>query len=456
MSSLASTDNINTHKQHNHQQNHNHNLTNGSIKHNIISSHNGQRSSYQKIDTDALEQLWLEIINKWNGVDDKELAIDLSYTNPIPNQLRSNAWFIISGARDLMHKNRNVYEFLIEKIPTSKQSIDQIDKDLPRTFKSQQLNNMYNPKLRRILIAYANLTPSIPYTQGMNYIAGFILKQYFENKPSVHIIDNDAYNAPNIDKTEEKKMNTNIKNGTSLHKNGHINGHKNGYKNGKNDNDMDKDKKIVNEYWFECIEEQSFWTFTAIMNQIGSLFGNELYGFHKCVECFTKIFNYHGPKDLVKHLNKENVYMTIMTSWYHTLFTHPKMNENMAKRIWDIFIIENMDFSIILKVSYLILIRHKIELIKMDFIEITEFCKSTRCFVFGGEDDHDLIERAGKLQLNELYLKPIRNLKYLQEEKKKEELEDNEINMVDTIWSYVKMVSMVSKHGFILTQPTKK
>merc|ERR1712048_951141 len=72
-----------------------------------------------------------------------------------------------------------------------------------------------------------------------------------------------------------------------------------------------------------------------------------------------------------------------------------------------------MDFSIILKVSYLTLIRHKSVLIKMDFIQITEFCKSSKCFCFDGADDHDLIQRAFELQLNELYLAPMRNLKFV-------------------------------------------
>merc|ERR1712228_385436 len=139
----------------------------------------------------------------------------------------------------------------------------------------------------------------------------------------------------------------------------------------------------------------------------------KLIGFHKAVECFEKIWNYHGPKDLVSHLNELNVYNTIFTTWYHTLFTHPLTNENMAKRIWDIFIVEQMDFSIILKISYLILIRHKSVLMKMDFIQISDFCKSSECFVFNGMDDHDLIQRAFKLKLNELYLRPMRNLKQI-------------------------------------------
>ena len=62
----------------------------------------------------------------------------------------------------------------------------------------------------------------------------------------------------------------------------------------------------------------------------------------------------------------------------------------------------------------------------MDFIEITEFCKSTRCFIFGGCDDHDLILRAKRLQLNEIYLKDIRNLKYLPQDVKKKTVDKHD------------------------------
>eukprot|EP00483_Globobulimina_turgida_P010420 UN10441 len=247
-----------------------------------------------------------------------------------------------------MCKNCNVYEFLSDTKPNEK-CMNQIEKDLCRSFRCKDMIVKYKHKLRRILIAYSNFNRSIPYTQGMNYIAAFTLKQYFEKAPAIKFVEDES--------------------------------------------DNKVENEIITEYWLNCIEEQTFWTFAAIMSKIGTLFCHDLVGFHKSVECFTKIFNYHGPNDLVCHLNAENVYVTIFTVWYHTLFTHPAMNENMGKRIWDIFIVEQMDFSIILKISYLVLIRHKTTLLKKDFIAITEFCKSSQCFVFGGSDDHELIYR---------------------------------------------------------------
>ena len=331
----------------------------------------------------------------------------MAYSWPIPIEIRSNVWFIVSGAFDLMRKNRNVFKHLSQ---INSKCIDVIEKDLKRTFLDKESNVKYEHQLRRILVAFSNFNPNIGYTQGMNYIAGFILKQYFECTPGININTKNGKNNNNdsnnhnketeeyelVDKEDEDNDNDN------------------------NDDEEEEDKKkdvelrsfIGND--IELIEEKIFWTFVSIMNKIGTLFSDRLPGFHKSVECFKKLISYHGPTDIVYHLNELNVYPIMLSGWYHSLFTYPSMNINIAKRIWDVFLIEQLDFSILLKISYLIVIRHADNLKEMDFVEIIEFCKSNKCFIFNNKDDHDLIYRASKLQLNELYLKPIRNLKYVE------------------------------------------
>ena len=351
-------------------------------------------------DDGCLLELWEQILHAHDTKVNRKLSVQLAYSYPIPHDLRSNAWFILSDARELCLKNRNIYNHLIHTKPSNKHAIEQIEKDILRTFGTKEMSDQYSSKLRKILVAYSNCNVSVSYTQGMNYIAAFILRQFFEKSPNISILDE-----PTESKTENE----------------------------------DDENEIVNDYWMPCVEEQAFWTFTAIMTQISTLFSNELVGFHKAVECFEKLFNYHGPKDLVAYLNEKNVYKTVFTTWYHTLFTHPSMNENMVKRIWDIFIVEKMDFSIILKVSYLILIRHKSVLMQMDFIQICDFCKSKECFVFDGVDDHDLIQRAYKLNLNELYLKPVRNLKHIEYE----EIEENH-RPLGRIWDFIKRLPQIS------------
>eukprot|EP00483_Globobulimina_turgida_P005891 UN05901 len=241
----------------------------------------------------------------------------------------------------------------------------QIEKDYCRSLGSKKMNIKYKDRLRRILIAYCNYNPAVPYTQGMNFIAAFTLKQFLENAPTINFIQDES----DYEDQEEAKI----------------------------------ENEIINDYWLTCMEEEAFWTFAAIMSKISALFCDDLIGFHKCVECFKLLVNYHGSRELVCRLNEENIYAMICTKWYHTLFTHPGMNENIVKRVWDVFIVEEMDFSVLLKISYLILIRHRESIIKMDLMNIVDFCESKQCFVFGENDDHQLIYMASKLELNEMY-----------------------------------------------------
>ena len=234
---------------------------------------------------------------------------------------------------------------------------DQIAKDLPRTFLSDAQRAQLSAPLRRVLTAYSVLNPSVQYVQGMNFIAAFILRQFFAHAPTL------------------------------------------------------RDPELM--------EQQCFWTLAALMSSMETLFAGELVGFHTAVACFERLLAYHAPRELVRHLRELGVLGTVFSAWLHTLFTHPNLSQGssgMAKRIWDILILERMDLAIVLKLAYLVLIRHKQRLLRMDFVGVTEFLKSARCFEFEGADDHGLLLRASKLQLNEVYLAPVRHLKYVQAE----------------------------------------
>eukprot|EP01083_Nonionella_stella_P113964 336463_1 len=237
-------------------------------------------------------------VGRWN-------MFIVSHSYYIPNEMRFNAWFTLSGARDLIKKNSTVYHYLTMwclSTPSYRQSKQQIEKDLRRSFGSITMFEKCGAKLRSILMTHAHFTQGMPaYTQGMNYIAAFIIKQQ-QFEPD--------------DKT--------CTNNQSMH------------------------------------EAAAFWTFTTIMSRVGELFGSELLGFHKAIECFNAMFAYHASQALVSHLKRENVMATIFNVWYHTLFTHPGMNEKIAKRIWNVFIATDMamDFGVMQKISYLVLIRH--------------------------------------------------------------------------------------------------
>jgi len=334
----------------------------------------------------SVGKTWRELF-KSDHPDDLKAELEMAYSEAIPDDIRSDAWFIRSGARNLFLKNSNIYHYLCTESRPNKKVVVQIDKDIPRTFRSPLFVEQFGDALRRILSAYSLFNPSVQYTQGMNYIAAFILRQFFKFPPSIA--------AP----TESAAI--------------------------------DSDRMI---------EEQCFWTFTAVLSDLDTLFMADLVGFHLAAEALSKILSYHGPPDLVRHLEAEDVTATVLTSWYHTLFAHPAMDGVIARRIWDIFILQRMDFAIVLKISYLILLRHKEALLRMDFVQIAQFCKSPAVLEFGGGDDHDLIERARKLQLNELYLKPVRRLKYVKDTKHCDIAAADEEEEVGgrTMWSFLK------------------
>jgi len=329
---------------------------------------------------------------KWNPFDATVVkpALILAYSYPIPEEIRSNVWFVVSGGLDLIRKNRNVYSHLTQ---LDSKSADVIEKDLKRTFVGKVANEKWEKIMRRILIAFSNFNPEIGYTQGMNYIVGFLLRQYFENTPYLKLSDDDGHEADDYEVVSSKKA-------------------------------VEAKLLLFTDNSKELVEEKTFWTFVSIMNKTGTLFSDKLPGFHKSVQCFKGILEYHAPTELVHHLNELNVYPIMLSGWYHSLFTYPSMNVNIAKRIWDVFLVELMDFSILLKISYLMVIRHEKALCKMDFVHIIEFSKSEKCFVFNNQDDHDLIYRAFKLNLHESYLAPIRNLKYVDIKHRSPSVED--------------------------------
>lgn len=219
-------------------------------------------------------------------------ALILAYSYPIPDDIRSNVWFVISGGLDLIRKNRNVYDHLTQ---LDSKSADVIEKDLKRTFVGKEPNLKYEHILRRVLTAFSNFNPEIGYTQGMNYIAGFLLRQYFENTPYLNLSEDGS----NADEYEV----------VSSH-----------------EEEVEAKLLLFTDNTRELVEEKTFWTFVSIMNKTGTLFSDKLPGFHKSVQCFKGILEYHGPTELVHHLNELNVYPIMLSGWYHSLFTYPSMN----------------------------------------------------------------------------------------------------------------------------------
>lgn len=97
----------------------------------------------------------------------------------IPNHLRPQFWFLISGAKHEMSQNPGYYNFLLNNYPVPLPFEKQIDLDLKRTFPEDPYFRDYKviKKLKNILTAYSRRNVSLGYIQGFNFIVGKLLKQ---------------------------------------------------------------------------------------------------------------------------------------------------------------------------------------------------------------------------------------------------------------------------------------
>eukprot|EP01083_Nonionella_stella_P096482 271267_1 len=119
--------------------------------------------------------IWQKLIKRWNPLDEKLVKCAQSMTKytAIPTSLRAKAWFVISGASELLRTNSQLYHKLYS---LESHDIDLIERDLKRTTFYDKTESSSLPHcLRRILIAYSNFDRTLGYCQGMNYIAAFLL-----------------------------------------------------------------------------------------------------------------------------------------------------------------------------------------------------------------------------------------------------------------------------------------
>jgi len=146
--------------------------------------------------------VWTKLLKQWRPDDAKSVKCARAMTKygAIPTDLRRKVWFKISGAARLFKSNPGLY---LKLYTTTSAHSDLIEKDLPRTYgkcsskpsmrkksRKASLDFLHCDCLRRVLIAYSNLDPSLGYCQGMNYIAGFMLR-IFRSDTSSH--DEEAF-----------------------------------------------------------------------------------------------------------------------------------------------------------------------------------------------------------------------------------------------------------------------
>lgn len=111
----------------------------------------------------------------------RDPALKRATRRGVPMDLRCDAWFAASGARELMRMGptEGYYEKLL-LMRVDEKVVDQIELDLARTFPAnaryeRDANGVEgNDVLRRMLYAYARHNRKTGYCQGMNYIAAFL------------------------------------------------------------------------------------------------------------------------------------------------------------------------------------------------------------------------------------------------------------------------------------------
>lgn len=109
----------------------------------------------------------------------------------IPAEWRGNAWWYFARGQDLLNRNKDRYDQLLERmeilLSSDKkkiQDLDIIERDLHRTFPDNlhfQHNSYHGDEpplissLRRVLVAFSLYNPKIGYCQSMNFLAGMLL-----------------------------------------------------------------------------------------------------------------------------------------------------------------------------------------------------------------------------------------------------------------------------------------
>ncbi len=100
----------------------------------------------------------------------------LSY---LPNEKRSDFWFIASGAKREMLNNPKYYSSILKNFPKGTQTPAEniLKLDIHRTFPYLDFfkKEENRKKLERILIAFVRRNATIGYSQGLNFIVGKLL-----------------------------------------------------------------------------------------------------------------------------------------------------------------------------------------------------------------------------------------------------------------------------------------
>ena len=120
------------------------------------------------------------------------------FKTPLPDDLREEYWYIITGAKKLKLENPSYYDTILHHYPEnplSEKNENQIYLDIYRTFpEDENFRKEKIESLKNVLTAYSRRNCSLGYCQGFNYIVGKLLKVVKEEEKVfwifVQIIEN--------------------------------------------------------------------------------------------------------------------------------------------------------------------------------------------------------------------------------------------------------------------------
>ena len=95
--------------------------------------------------------------------------------------------------RCLLGTNEDVYRLRTIKLTTpimESLPVDEIDRDLKRTFPLDEFFTKHTDEIRNVLLWYAWTNPSVGYCQCFSFIAFIMFKVFYENDPPHAMIDN--------------------------------------------------------------------------------------------------------------------------------------------------------------------------------------------------------------------------------------------------------------------------
>lgn len=124
------------------------------------------------------EKKWINMTRHWEKASSQEKLKRRIYKG-IPNKLRPEAWKLLLNTRDMITKNRGVYQQMLKLARTYSTETRQIDFDVHRQFREHiYYCERYSTKqksLFNVLIAYSMYNMELGYCQGMAGVTGILL-----------------------------------------------------------------------------------------------------------------------------------------------------------------------------------------------------------------------------------------------------------------------------------------